>query len=129
MDLSTSVTTNISSRNTTHLSANNRGLLSYERPHTLQVFRCGHELEGMHRRCMPNTQNRQGKRLLSTTPTTKQVTCWSLRMGTDMRSPTTNRTKNDQRGPPKEKGATWADTLDQVLPRRMLATQRRKNEE
>jgi len=83
----------------------------------------------MHRRCMSNTQNGQGKHLLSTTPTTKQVTCWSLRMGTDMRGPTTNGTKGDQRGPPKEKGTTRADPLDKVLPRRMLATQRRKNEE
>jgi len=129
MDLSTSVTTNISSRNTTHLSANKPGLLSYEKPHTIQVSRCGNELDGMHRRCMRNTQNRQGKHLVSTNPTTKQVTCWSLRMGTDMRSPTTNRTKDDQRGPPKEKGTTQADPLDKVLPRRMLATQRRKNEE
>jgi len=129
MDLSTSVRTNISSRNTTHLSANKPRILSYEKPHTVQVSRCGNELDGVHRRCMPNTQNRQGKHLLCTTPTTKQVTCWSLRMGTDMRSPTTNGTKDDQRGPPKEKGATWADPLDQVLPRQMLATQGRKNKE
>jgi len=141
MDLSTSVTTNISSRNTTHLSANKPGLLSHEKPHAIQVSRCGNELDGMHRRCVPNTQNRQGKHLLSTNPTTKQIACWSLRMGTDMRNTTTNNgtfqvqqrtthgTKDDQRGPPKEKGATWAYPLDQVLPRRMLATQRRKSEE
>jgi len=78
---------------------------------------------------MPNTQKRQGKHLLSTTPTTKQVTCWSLRTGTDMRGSTTHRTKDDQWGPPKEKGTTWADSLNEVLQRRMLATQRRKNEE
>jgi len=91
MDLSTSVTTNISSRNTTHLSANKLGLLSYEKPHTIQVSRCRNEFDGMHRRCMPNPQDRQGKHLLSTTPTTKQVACWSLRMGTKMRN-TTNKT-------------------------------------
>jgi len=78
MDLSTSVTTNISTRNTTHLSANKPGILSYEKLHTVQVSRCGNELDGMNRGCMPNTQNSQGKHLLSTTPTTKQVTCWSL---------------------------------------------------
>ena len=50
-------------------------------------------------------------------------------MGTDMRSPTTNRTKGDQRGPPKEKRTTRTDPLDEVLPGRMLATQGRKNEE
>ena len=90
---------------------------------------------------MPNTQNSQGKHLLSTKPTPKQVTCWSLRMGTDMGNTTTNDgtlgvqhrtthgTKDDQRGARKEKGTTWADPLDKVLQRRMLATQRRKNEE
>jgi len=129
MDLSTTITTNISSRNTTHLSANKPGLLSYEKPHTVEVSRGGNELDGMHRRCMPHTLNRQGKHLHSTTPTTKQATCWSLRMGTDMRGPTTNGTKDDQRGPPKEKGTTWADPLDKMLSRQMLATQRRKREE
>jgi len=129
MDLSTSVTTNISSGNTTHVSANKPGLLSYKKPHTVQVSRCGNEPEGIHRRGMPNTQNRQGKHLLSTNPTTKQVTCWSLRMGTSMRDTTTYGTKDDQRGLPKEKGTTWADPLNEVLQGRILATQRRKNEE
>jgi len=129
MDLSTSVTTNISSWNTTHLSANKPRILSHERPYTVQVSWCGNELNGMHRRCMPNTKNRQGKHLLASTPTTKQVTCWSLRIGTDMRNTTTYGTKDDQRVPPKEKRTTWADPLDEVLQRWMLATQRRKNEE
>jgi len=140
IDLSTSVTTNIGSRNTTHLSTNKPGLLSYEKPHTSQVSRRGNELDGVHRRCMPNTQNRQGKYLLSATPTTKQVACWSLRMGTNLRNTTTNDrtlgvqpgtthgTKDDQWGPSKEKGTTWANPLDEVLQRRMLATQRGKNE-
>ena len=129
MDLSTSVTTNISSRNTTHLSANKPGLLSYEKPHTVQVSRGGNELDGMPRRRMPNTQKSQGKHLLSTNPTTKQVTSWSLRMGTSMRNTTTYGTKDNQRGPPKEKETTWVDPLDEVLQGQMLATQRRKNEE
>jgi len=141
MDLSTSVTTNIGSGDTTHLSANKPGLLSHEKPHTIQVSRWGNELDGVHRRCMPNTQNGQGKYLLSTTPTTKQVACWSLRMGTNMRNTTTNdgtfgvqqrtthRTKADQRCSPKEKRTTWANPLDEVLPGRMLATQGRKDEQ
>jgi len=140
MDLSTSITTNISSRDTTHLSTNKPGLLSYEKPHTIQVPRCGNELDGMHRRCMSNTQVRQGKHLLSTTSATKQVACWSLRMGTDMRNTTTNDgtirvqqrtthgTKDNQWGSPEEKRTTWANPLDEVLPRRMLATQGRKSE-
>jgi len=140
VDLSTSVTTNIGSRNTTHLSANKLGLLSYEKPHTIQVSRCGDELDGMHRRRMPDTQDRQGKYLLSTTPTTQQVACWSLRMGTNLRNTTTDDrtlgvqprtthgTKNYQRGPSKEKRTTWANPLDEVLQRRMLATQRGENE-
>jgi len=140
MDLSTSITSNISSRNTTHLSTNKPGLLPYERPHTIQVPRRGNELDSVHRRCMPHTQNRQGKYLLPTTPTTKQVVCWYLRMGTDMRNTTTNDgnlrvqrrttkgTKDNQRSPPKEKGTTWTNPLDEVLQRRVLATQRGKNE-
>jgi len=140
MDHSTSITTNISSRDTTHLSTNKPGLLTYEKPHTIQVPRSGNELDGMYRRCMPNTQVGQGQHLLSTTPATKQVTCCTLRMGANMRNTTTNdgtlgvqrRTahwaKDDQRGPPKKKGTTWANPPDQVLPRRMLATQGRKNE-
>jgi len=141
MDLSTSVTTDISPRNTTHISANEPGLLSVEKPRTIQPLpRRGNELDSLHRRCMPNTVERQGKYLLSTTSTTKQVACWSLRMGTEMRNPTTNNrtlrvqqrnadgTKDEQRGPPKEKGTTWVNTQDEVLPRRMLATQGGKNE-
>jgi len=139
MDLSTSITTNISARNTTHLSANKPRLLSDEKPHTIQMPRGGNELDGVHRRCMPNTQNRQGKHLLSTNPTTKQVACWSLRMETDMRNTTTNDgtlrvqrrtthgTKDDQRGPPKEKGTTCTNPRDEVLQRRVLATQGGKN--
>jgi len=139
IDLSTSITTNISTRNTTHLSANKPRLLSDEKPHTIQMPRGGNELDGVHRRCMPNTQNRQGKHLLSTNPTTKQVACWSLRMGTDMRNATTNDgtlrvqprttrgTKDDQRGPPKEKGTRWTNPLDEVLQGRVLATQGGKN--
>jgi len=139
MDLGTSITTNISSRNTTHLSANKPGLLPNERPHSVRVPRTRNELDGMHRRCVRNTLERQGKHLLSTTK--KQIGCCSLQMGTNMRSTaTSDRTlgvqqrnthwpKDDQRGPPKEKGTAWADPLDQVLPRRMLATQGRKNEE
>jgi len=136
MDLNTSITTDIRPRNTTHLPANKPGLLSHEKPHTIQVSRCGNELNGMYRRYMPNTQNRQGEHLLSSTPKTKQITCWSLRMGTNTRNTTTKdgtlgvqrrttqRTKDDQWGPPNEKGTTWADPLDEVLPRWMLATQR-----
>jgi len=94
----------------------------------------------MHRRCMPNTFERQGRGLLPTTPTTQQIGCCSLRMGTNMRSTTTNDgalgvqqrtthgTKNDQRGSPKEKRTTWANPLDEMLPGRMMATQGRKNE-
>jgi len=140
MDLSTSITTNIGSRNTTQLSANKPGLLSYEKPYTIQVSRCGNELDGMHRRCMPNTPNRQGKHLLSITPTTTQVACWSLRMGTSMRNTTTkdgtlrvqrrttHGTKDDQWGTPKEEGTAHSDTLDKMLPRRLLDTQRGKSE-
>jgi len=140
MDLNTSIMTNISSRNTTHLSTNKPRLLSYEKPHTIQVSRCGNELDSVHRRCMPNTQNRQGKHLLSTTPTTKQVACWALRMGTNMRNTTANDgtlgvqrrtthgTKDNRRGPPKEKGTAWANPRDKVLQRWILATQRGKNE-
>jgi len=140
MDLSTSITTNISSRDTTHLPTNKPGLLPYVEPHAIQVPRRGNELDGMYRRCMPNTQDGQGKHLLSTTSATKQVACWSLRMGTDMRNATTNDgtfgvqrrtthgTKDNQRGSPEEKRTTWANPLDEVLPGRMLATQGRKNE-
>jgi len=141
MDLSTSITTNISSGATTHLSANKPRLLSYDKLRTIQVPRCGNELDGMYRRYMPNTQKRQGKDLLSTIPKTKKVTCCSLGMGTNMRNTTTNdrtrgvqrrtahRTKDDQRGAPKEKGTTWANPLDEVLQRWMQAIQRGKNEE
>jgi len=140
IDLSTSITTNIRSRDTTHLSAYKPGLLSHGKPHTIQMSRCANELDSMYRRYMPNTQNRQGKHLLSQTPTTKQVACWSLRMGTGMRNTTTSNgtlrvqrrnacgTKDKQRGPLKEKGTTWANPLDEVLPRRMLATQGGKSE-
>ena len=133
MDLSTSITTNISSGDTTHISANKPRLLSYDKPHTIQVSRCGDELDGVHRRRMPNTQDRQGKYLLSTTPTRQQVACWSLRMGTIFRNTTTNdgtrgvqprtthETKYNQRGPSKEKGTTWANPLDEVLQGRMLS--------
>ena len=89
IDLSMSITTNISSRNPTHLSTHKPGLLSYEKPHTIQVPRCGNELDGMHRRCIPNRPNRQGKHLLSSTLRTKQVASWSLRMGTNMQDITT----------------------------------------
>jgi len=140
MDLSTSVTTNISSRDTTHLPTNKPGLLPYEMPHTIQVPWSGNELDGVHRRCMPNTQDGQGMHLLSTTSTTKQVACWSLRIGTDMRNTTTDNgnlrvrrsttkgTKDYQRGLSKEKGTTWTNPLDEVLQRRVLAIQGRKNE-
>jgi len=133
--LSTSITTNISARNSTHTSANKPGLLSNEKPHTIQVPRCRNELDGMHRGCMPNTQNRQRKPLLSTTPTTKQVACWSLRMGRDMRNTTTSNgtlrvqrgttrgTKGDQWGPAKEKGTTWTNPLDEVLEIWVLAAE------
>jgi len=50
IDLGTSITTNISPRNNTHLSANEPGLLSHEKPHTIQVSRSGNELDRMHRR-------------------------------------------------------------------------------
>jgi len=89
---------------------------------------------------MPNTQNGQGKHLLSATPTTKQVACWSLRMGTNIRSTaTSDRTlrvqqrnthwpKNNQRGAPEEEGTTHSDPLDEVLPRWVLDPQGRKSE-
>jgi len=140
MDLSTSITTNIGARDTTHLSTNKSGLLSHEKPHAIQVPRCGNELDGVYRGYMPDTQIRQGKHLLSTTPATKQVACWSLRMGADVRDTTTDDgtvwvqrrtthgTKDDQWGSPKKKGTTWANPLDEVLPRWMLATQGRKSE-
>ena len=141
MDLSTSITTNISPRNTTHLSTNEPTILSTGQPTTTgQMLKTRNELDGVHRRCMPNTQDRQGKCLLSATPTTKQVACWSLRMGTSLRNTTTNDrtlgvqprttygTKDNQWGPSKEKGTTWADPLDEVLPGRMLATQVGKDE-
>jgi len=141
MDLSTSITTNISSRDTTYLSTNKPRLLPYEKPHTIQVPRSGNELDGVHRRCVPHTEIGQGKHLLSTTPTTKQVACWSLRMGTDMRDTTTNHgslrvqrrttegTKDNQWGTPKEKGTTWTNPLDEMLQRRVLATQGGKKRE
>jgi len=141
MDLSTSITTNISSRNTTHLSTNKPTILSTRQPTaTGPVLKTRNELDGLHRRCMPDTLEGQGKHLLSTTPTTKQVACWSLRMGTDMRNTTTNDgnlrvqrrttegTKDNQRGPPKEKGTTRTNPLDEVLQRRVLATHGGKNE-
>jgi len=115
-------------------------ILSTRQPTTTgQVLKTRNELDGVHRRCMPNTQVGQGKRLLSTT-STKQVACWSLRMGTDIQNTTTNDgnlrverrttegTKDNQRGPSKEKGTTWANPLDEVLERRMLAKQRGENE-
>jgi len=58
-------------------------------------------------------------------------------MGTDMQNTNTKdgtlgvqrrTTKDNQRGPPKEKGTRRADPLDEVLPGRMLATQGGKNE-
>jgi len=61
-------------------------------------------------------------------------------MGTDIRNTTTSNgalrvqrrttkgTKDNQRGPPKKKGTTWANPLDKVLQRRVLATPGRKNE-
>jgi len=140
MDLSTTITTNISSTETTHLSTNKPGLLPYEKPRTIQVPRSGNELDGVHRRCMPHTNVGQGKHLLSSTPTTKQVASWSLRMGTDIRNTTTNDgnsrvqrrttkgTKDNQRGPPTDKGTTCTNPLDEVLQRRVLATQGGKNE-
>ena len=141
MHLSTSITTNISSWNTTHLSTNKPTILSTGQPTTTsQVLKARNELDGLHRRCMPNTLEGQGRCLLPATPTTKQVTCWSLRMGTDLRntttydrtfgvqSRTTHGTKDNQWSPPKEKGTTWTNPLDEVLPGRMLATQGRKIE-
>jgi len=41
---------------------------------------------------------------------------------------TTHGTKENQRGSPKEKRTTWANPVDEVLLRWMLATQGRKNE-
>ena len=61
-------------------------------------------------------------------------------MGTNLRNTTTNDrtlgvqprtthgTKGNQRGPSKEKGSTWANPLDEVLQRRMLAIQRGENQ-
>jgi len=122
MDLSTSITTNISSRNTTHLSTNKPTILSTGQPTTTgQMLKTRNELDGLHRRCMPNPLEGQGRCLLSATPTTKQVTCWSLKMGTDLRNTTTydktlgvqqrttHGTKDDQWGSPKEKRTTWAN--------------------
>jgi len=116
-------------------------ILSTRQPTTTcQGLKTRNELDGLHRRCMPNTLEGQGRCLLSATLTTKQVTCGSLRMGTNLRNTTTNDrtlrvqprtthgTKDNQRGPSKEKGTTWANPLDEVLQRRMLATQGGENE-
>jgi len=40
---------------------------------------------------------------------------------------TTHGTGDNQRGPPKEKGTTWTNPLDEVLQRRVLAAQGGKN--
>jgi len=121
-------------------NTNNPTILSTQQPNTTtsQVPRTRNELDGMHRRCMPNTLERQGKHLLSTT--TKPIGCCSLRMGTNIRSTATSDgtlgvqqrnthwPKDNQRGTRKKEGTTHSDPLDEVLPRQVLDPQGRKGE-
>jgi len=140
MDLRTSITANINPRNPSPLSANKPRLLSNEKPHTIQpVPGSGNELDGVHRRCMQNAHNRQGKHLLSTTPTQKQIGSCALPMGTNMRSRstrcrhlrvqqrTTHWPNENQRSTPKKEGTALSNPLDKVLPRRLLDPQGGQN--
>jgi len=121
-------------------NTNKPTILSTRQPSTTtsQMPRTRNELDGLHRRCMPNTLERQGRCLFP--PTTKQIGCCSLQMGTNIRSTATeDRTlgvqqrnthwpKNNQRGTPKKEGTTHSDPLDEVLPRRVLNPQGAKGE-